>query len=89
MIDAAFRATAPYAATAVQIEKGPPIDGRGIVDGMKCGMIILALCVGAGLIVYVVRKTRFREEGMRTSGDIMKFENEKRYSQDEITRESY
>lgn len=65
MIGAAFRATAPLAATAVQIEKGPPIDGGGIVDGMKCGMIILALCVGVGLIVYVVRKTRLAKEWIK------------------------
>ena len=60
MIVSAFRATAPLAATGEKIKEGPPIDGNPIVDGMKCSIIILALCVGAGLIVYVVRKTRSR-----------------------------
>lgn len=71
MIASAFRATAPLAATGDKIAEGPPIDGGGIVDGMKYCIIILALCVGAGLIVYVVRKTRFRaaEEKMRENRD--------------------
>lgn len=57
---AMIRATAPLAATGEKIKEGPPIDGNPIVDGVKCSIIILALCVGAGLIVYVVRKTRSR-----------------------------
>ena len=60
-IVAASRATAPFVATGEKIAEGPPIDGGGIVDGMKYSIIVLALCVGAGLIVYVVRKTRFKE----------------------------
>ncbi len=62
MIASAFRATAPLVETADKIKKGPPIDGGGIVDGMKYSMIILALCAGAGLIVYVVRKTILAKE---------------------------
>ena len=62
MIVSAFRATAPLVATGDKIKDGPPIDGGGIVDGMKYGMIILALCVGAGIIVYVVRKTILAKE---------------------------
>lgn len=62
MIVSAFRATAPLAATGEKIKEGPPIDGGGIVDGMKYCIIILALCVGAGLIVYVVRKTSLAKE---------------------------
>lgn len=59
MIASAFRATTPFVATGEKIKEGPPIDGNPIVDGMKYSVIILALCIGAGLIVYVVRKTRF------------------------------
>ena len=62
MIVSAFRATAPRVATGDKIKDGPPIDGGGIVEGMKYGMIILALCVGAGIIVYVVRKTILAKE---------------------------
>ncbi len=62
MIAAAFRATAPLVATGDKIKEGPPIDGDKIADGMKYGMIILALCVGAGIIVYVVRKTVLAKE---------------------------
>ena len=70
-IVAASRATAPFAATGMKIEEGPPVDGGGIIDGMKYSVIIIALCVGAALIVYVVRKTRSREaeEKMRESHD--------------------
>ena len=59
---AMIRATAPFAATGDKINEGSPIDGNPIVDGMKCSIIILALCVGAGLIVYVVRKTSLAKE---------------------------
>ena len=52
MIVSAFRATAPFVATGEKIKEGPPIDGSIIVDGMKYGMIILALCAGIGLILY-------------------------------------
>ena len=52
MIVSASRATAPLAATGEKIKEGPPIDGSIIVDGMKYGMIILALCAGIGLILY-------------------------------------
>ena len=62
MIVSAFRATAPFVATGEKIKEGPPIDGGGIVDGMKYSMIILALCVGAALIVYAVRKTILAKE---------------------------
>ena len=71
MIVSAYRVTAPFDATGRKIEEGPPVDGGGIVDGLKFGIIILALCVGAALIVCVVRKTRFRaaEEKMRANRD--------------------
>jgi hypothetical protein len=62
MIVSAFRATEPFVATGVKIKEGPPVDGNRIVDGMKYSVIILALCIGAGLIVYVVRKTSLAKQ---------------------------
>ena len=66
MIIAAIRVTAPFDAIGTQIENGPPIDGNGMIDGigdgLKYSMTILALCIGAGLIVYVVRKTNLAKQ---------------------------